>query len=124
MVVPISRRTVLSDAALGAAVLLSGCSQLMPSQSDTIDVSAPPGAIQGTLRFGALKYACMLGRTGIVANKREGDGGTPAGQFALREVRYRPDRIATPPVTRALPVVPSRETDGWCDDPGNVAYNK
>ena len=96
----------------------------MASRDDIIDVSAPAGAIQGTLRFGSLQYSCMLGRSGIVANKREGDGGTPAGEFPLREIRYRPDRIVAAPATRGLPVVASREIDGWCDAPNDPAYNR
>lgn len=65
----------------------------------------------------------MLGRSGIVAQKREGDGGTPAGNFSLREVRYRPDRLAAPS-TKGLPVHHTRETDGWCDAPKDPAYNR
>src|SRR5579864_1406647 len=106
---PISRRTVLVTICVGAPVLVTGCAGLMTTQDGIIDVSAPPGAIQGTLRFGSLQYACMLGRSGIVANKREGDGGTPAGEFPLREVRYRPDRIVAAPATRGRPVIASRE---------------
>jgi L,D-peptidoglycan transpeptidase YkuD (ErfK/YbiS/YcfS/YnhG family) len=119
----ISRRAVFRDTALGASVILGGCSYFMAStQTDTIDVSAPSGAIEGTLRFGSLEYACMVGRSGIVAPKHEGDGGTPAGLFPLREVRYRPDRLAAP-ATR-LPVRATRKSDGWCDDPNDPGYNR
>ena len=120
----ISRRTVLVATCVGAPVLVAGCARLMPTQGGIIDVSAPAGAIQGTLRFGSLRYSCMLGRSGIVANKREGDGGTPAGLFPLREVRYRPDRFAAAPATRGLSVLASRESDGWCDDPNDPSYNR
>ena len=121
----ISRRTMLSGVSLGAAIAFSGCEEFMTSpRNDTIDVSAPVGAIQGTLRFGSLQYSCMLGRSGIVANKREGDGGTPAGEFPLREVRYRPDRFAAPPVTHGLHITASRESDGWCDAPSDPSYNR
>lgn len=89
----------------------------------TIDVAAAPGAIEGRLRFGSLEYPCMLGRSGIVERKREGDGATPAGSFPLREVRYRPDRLDRP-ATSGLPVIATRENDGWCDDPSNAAYNR
>jgi L,D-peptidoglycan transpeptidase YkuD (ErfK/YbiS/YcfS/YnhG family) len=120
----ISRRTVLGATCVGAPVLVTGCAGLMAARGDIIDVSAPVGAVQGTLRFGSFEYPCMLGRSGIVANKREGDGGTPAGLFPLREVRYRADRLAAPPKTRGLPVISTRESDGWCDDPSDPAYNR
>jgi L,D-peptidoglycan transpeptidase YkuD (ErfK/YbiS/YcfS/YnhG family) len=94
----------------------------MTSADDTIDVSAPAGASEGTLRLGSLEYPCMLGRSGIVTIKHEADGATPAGLFPLREVRYRPDRLAAP-VTRLL-VRATRESDGWCDDPVDPAYNR
>jgi L,D-peptidoglycan transpeptidase YkuD (ErfK/YbiS/YcfS/YnhG family) len=69
---------------------------------------------------GALR--CAIGRTGIRTDKREGDGATPAGAFALRRVLWRADRL-TAPVT-ALPSAPIGPRDGWCDDPGHADYNR
>jgi L,D-peptidoglycan transpeptidase YkuD (ErfK/YbiS/YcfS/YnhG family) len=91
------------------------------TEADIIDVAAPMGVAGGTLRFGALQFPCMLGRAGIVAAKREGDGGTPAGTFPLRAVHYRPDRLA--PFVAGLPRIPITPSDSWCDDPGDAAYN-
>ncbi len=76
----------------------------------------------GMLRWGDVSYRCALGRGGLVADKREGDGATPMGRFALRRVMYRPDRM-TPPETR-LPLSALTPTDGWCDDPGDPEYNR
>ena len=56
----------------------------------------------GTLEWRGRRLRCALGRAGVTDVKREGDGATPAGCFALRRVYYRPDRGA-PPET-ALPV--------------------
>lgn len=67
-----------------------------------------------------LPYA--RGRGGFSSRKREGDGCTPCGGFRLREVWYRPDRIAMP--RTALPCRPIRRRDGWCDDPDHPAYNR
>lgn len=36
---------------------------------------------------------------------------------------YRPDRLASPPLT-ALPVRALTPADGWCDDPADPAYNR
>lgn len=76
----------------------------------------------GWLIAAAVRFPCALGRAGIVASKREGDGGTPAGWLPLREVLYRADRVL-PPATR-LPVSPIARDDGWCDDPAHVDYNR
>ena len=54
--------------------------------------------------------------------KREGDGATPVGAWPLREVFYRPDRVARP--RTRLPVTPLRRDDGWCDDPADRNYNR
>jgi L,D-peptidoglycan transpeptidase YkuD (ErfK/YbiS/YcfS/YnhG family) len=74
------------------------------------------------LSFGGHLVPCALGRNGITARKREGDGATPAGRLGLVLVYYRPDRIRRP-VTR-LPVQPIRPDDGWCDDPADRNYNR
>jgi L,D-peptidoglycan transpeptidase YkuD (ErfK/YbiS/YcfS/YnhG family) len=75
----------------------------------------------GTLRAGARRYRCALGRSGIRALKREGDGATPAGLFPIRRALYRPDRLARPETGLALDAV--TEHDGWCDDPADTNYN-
>jgi len=67
-------------------------------------------------------FACALGRSGITTDKSEGDGKTPAGLFALRQVLYRPDRL-NPPQTK-LPVASIKESDGWCNAPDDPNYNR
>jgi L,D-peptidoglycan transpeptidase YkuD (ErfK/YbiS/YcfS/YnhG family) len=81
-----------------------------------------PGAQTGTLSFGNLLLPCALGRSGRRAGKREGDGATPIGRFALREALYRADRLARP--RTALPLRPIGVLDGWCDDPMDRNYNR
>lgn len=78
----------------------------------------------GLLTFGGLRFRCALGKGGAKpeADKREGDGATPLGRYALRQVWYRPDRLA-PPQTR-LPLRALMPQDGWCDDPADPAYNR
>ncbi|MBM3571541.1 MAG: hypothetical protein FJX52_04135 [Alphaproteobacteria bacterium] len=65
---------------------------------------------------------CVLGRSGIRIDKREGDGATPGGIFGFRRVLYRADRLAKP--MTALPIAPIGRDDGWCDDPVDPFYNK
>jgi len=63
-----------------------------------------------------------LGRAGIKANKREGDGGTPKGTFHPLQLWWRADRHPRP--ATFLPVRPIRPEDGWCEDPQDRHYNK
>lgn len=78
--------------------------------------------IRGLLAFGDTALPCALGRAGIVAVKREGDGATPAGILPLRRVFYRPDRIYRPQTS--LTCHPLAQNLGWCDDPTSGAYNQ
>ena len=93
-----------------------------PRALSVIQVRAKRGAITGTLSFDGRRFRCMVGKSGIVHPKYEGDGGTPAGRYPLREVRYRPDRMSTPKT--GLSVFKATPSDGWCDDPEDPAYNR
>jgi len=79
-------------------------------------------ATAGILQIGWQSLACALGRGGIRARKREGDGGTPRGTWHLRSVLYRAD-VSGRPLT-ALPVRRLQRHDGWCDAPGDRNYNR
>jgi L,D-peptidoglycan transpeptidase YkuD (ErfK/YbiS/YcfS/YnhG family) len=74
------------------------------------------------VRFLNRLFACTVGRGGITANKREGDGATPVGTHRIVGMLYRPDRIAR----AALPdwAVPIRLRDLWSDDPNDSDYNQ
>ena len=63
-----------------------------------------------------------IGRGGIKANKREGDGATPAGRYRLVRLWWRPDRLRRP--RTLLPVQPISALDGWCEDPSDRRYNR
>lgn len=72
------------------------------------------------LRLGRVTWPCTLGRGGVVADKREGDGGTPVGVHRIVGLLYRPDRMARP-CDWAEPIRPG---DLWSDDPRDAAYNQ
>lgn len=76
----------------------------------------------GTALWNGRPLRCAIGRAGIRAAKREGDGATPAGSFAMRFLLYRSDRLPAPPTD--LPLRPIAPDDGWCDAPANSAYNR
>lgn len=58
----------------------------------------------------------------MAARKREGDGATPLGRYAVRQVLYRPDRRMRP--VTPLPVRAIGVDDGWSDDPKAPNYNR
>ena len=73
---------------------------------------------RGLIAFGRL-LPCAIGRGGVVADKREGDGGTPAGVHRIVGMWHRPDRVAAPaPWSQPIGL-----RDLWCDDPAHEAYN-
>ncbi len=74
---------------------------------------------------GPLAMVCRIGKDGStpMAHGREGDGKTPLGEYKLRFGLYRADRLPAPPPSR-LTFRPLRQDDGWCDAPGDAAYNR
>ncbi len=88
-----------------------------------IHIRARPAAqSRGLLRAGTLSVSVALGRAGIRANKREGDGATPRGKFHPVQLWWRADRLA-PPRT-FLPLRPIGRVDAWCEDPTDRRYNR
>jgi L,D-peptidoglycan transpeptidase YkuD (ErfK/YbiS/YcfS/YnhG family) len=77
---------------------------------------------RGWLIAGPLAIPVAVGRGGILANKREGDGGTPRGRFRLVRLWWRPDRGTRP--RTFLPVRPITRDDAWCEDPADRHYNR
>jgi L,D-peptidoglycan transpeptidase YkuD (ErfK/YbiS/YcfS/YnhG family) len=89
----------------------------------TIRVRTLPGRrSHGLLLAGGLAIPVVLGRAGIRANKREGDGATPAGRFRLVRLWWRPDR--TPRPRTPLPVRRIAPDLAWSEDPRDRRYNR
>jgi L,D-peptidoglycan transpeptidase YkuD (ErfK/YbiS/YcfS/YnhG family) len=63
-----------------------------------------------------------VGRAGVVATKKEGDGATPAGAFPLISAFFRADRIPRP--STRLPLRALAPNDAWVDDPFDCSYNQ
>ncbi len=78
----------------------------------------------GRFDLGGRWTNCALGKGGVkpAADKREGDGASPLGVWPIRRVYWRPDRGVAP--LTELPVMPMAQDDGWCDAPGDPAYNR
>jgi L,D-peptidoglycan transpeptidase YkuD (ErfK/YbiS/YcfS/YnhG family) len=89
-------------------------------QADSVD-SALGWATLETSR-GRRRWRCVVGAGGVREDKIEGDAATPAGEFPLRRLYFRNDRLILPTVR--LPARPIAEHDGWCDDPRSSSYNR
>ena len=82
----------------------------------------PGDRSRGMLIAGALAVPVVLGRTGIRADKREGDGATPRGRFRLVRLWWRADRAPRP--RTLLPVRRIERDLAWCEDAGSRRYNQ
>lgn len=77
-----------------------------------------------TIHFNGRDYPCRIGRGGYIPQKagREGDEKTPLGDYILRFGLYRADRLPTPKSDLTFQAI--QQSDGWCDDPKDPAYNR
>ncbi len=80
------------------------------------------GATAGILRFENLHFPVAIGKGGVRAMKREGDGASPRGFWPMVRIYYRPDRLRRP--RTPLPATPLRPGLGWCDAPLDRNYNR
>jgi L,D-peptidoglycan transpeptidase YkuD (ErfK/YbiS/YcfS/YnhG family) len=88
-----------------------------------VSVRRKPGdGTKGLLAAGGRVIPCALGRSGISAFKREGDGATPLAAMRLLGGYFRPD--ATMPRHSGLPLTAIGRRDGWCDAPRDANYNR
>lgn len=77
---------------------------------------------RGILQFRNLRFPVAIGKSGVRASKREGDGATPRGEWPAVRLYYRPGRLRRP--RTAMPVEPLRPDLGWCDQPFDRNYNR
>ena len=110
----VSRRALLSSSIALAATEKA----LAAVPSRFIDLSYWAGRLSWP--GGSAPAAC--GRGGVRADKREGDGASPAGAFALLDGFYRADRIAPPPTQLRMAAL--QPNDAWIDDPRDPRYNR
>ncbi|HEX2216693.1 MAG TPA: L,D-transpeptidase family protein [Xanthobacteraceae bacterium] len=77
---------------------------------------------RGWLTAAGHRLPVALGRGGIRADKREGDGATPRGVFRIRRLWWRADRGSRP--RTLVPLRRIKDTDAWCEDPADRRYNR
>ena len=87
-----------------------------------LTVRPRPGVpTQGLLNVGGIVFPCALGRGGISAAKREGDGATPLGPMRVLSGYIRGRRFDH---RSSLPLQPITPTLGWCEVPDDRNYNR
>jgi L,D-peptidoglycan transpeptidase YkuD (ErfK/YbiS/YcfS/YnhG family) len=85
-------------------------------------VSRPGQRSQGWLLAPPLTMPVALGRSGVRADKREGDGGTPRGCYHPVRLWWRADRLVLP--RTLLPARRIGPADAWCEDAADRRYNR
>ena len=73
------------------------------------------------LTYNKLKVKCAIGKKGIGYKRKEGDLITPIGQFKIKYVLYRKDKVN---ISTKLKKKVIKKNMGWCDDPKSNQYNK
>ena len=73
------------------------------------------------ITYNKLKVKCAIGKKGIGIKKKEGDLITPTGQFKIKYILYRKDRVR---ISTKLKIIIIKKNMGWCDDPRSNHYNK
>ena len=73
------------------------------------------------LTYNKFKVKCAIGKKGIGNKRKEGDLITPKGQFKIKYILYRKDRVK---ISTILNKKVLKKNMGWCDDPRSSHYNK
>ncbi|HEY5066095.1 MAG TPA: L,D-transpeptidase family protein [Xanthobacteraceae bacterium] len=84
--------------------------------------SRPGRRSRGWLFAGPFVMPVALGRAGIRADKREGDGSTPRGRFYPLRLWWRDDRWLRPSTRLAARRI--GPLDAWCEEPSDRRYNR
>tara|TARA_B100001248_G_C27376000_1_gene454316 strand:- start:685 stop:1185 length:501 start_codon:yes stop_codon:yes gene_type:complete len=74
------------------------------------------------LIFKNYKVKCALGKRGIGYKRKEGDLITPQGEYKIKYILYRKDRVKK--IKTKFKKVIIKKNMGWCDDTKSSKYNK
>ena len=110
---PIARRALL---ALPAVFSAAGLAKAATARYQDLEYR------DGRLLWPGGSARAAVGRAGVAAVKKEGDGATPAGIYPLVSGFYRADRMAPP--RSGLPMRALSPGDAWVDDPADPNYNR
>tara|TARA_B100001248_G_scaffold261983_1_gene255397 strand:- start:7716 stop:8216 length:501 start_codon:yes stop_codon:yes gene_type:complete len=74
------------------------------------------------LTYNKYKVKCAIGKRGIGRKRKEGDLITPIGQYKIKYILYRKDRIKK--LKSRIKKIIIKKDMGWCDDPNSKKYNR
>ena len=74
------------------------------------------------LTYNKYKVKCAIGKRGIGRKRKEGDLITPIGQYKIKYILYRKDRIKK--LKSRFKKITIKKGMGWCDDPSSKKYNR
>ncbi len=74
------------------------------------------------LTYNDYKVKCTIGKRGIKKKIKEGDLITPKGEYKIKFVLYRKDRLKK--LSTKLKKITIKKNMGWCDDPSSKKYNQ
>ena len=74
------------------------------------------------LIYDKYKVKCSVGKRGIGYKKKEGDLITPVGEYKIKFILYRKDRVKK--IQTKLRKIVIKKNMGWCNDSSSNKYNK
>ena len=74
------------------------------------------------LTYNKYKEKCAIGKRGISLKKKEGDQITPIGEYKIKYILFRKDRIKK--IQSKIRKIEIKKDMGWCDDSRSTQYNK
>ena len=74
------------------------------------------------LIYGNYKIRCAVGKRGVGKKKKEGDFITPLGNYRIKKVFFRKDRLKN--LKTKIQKFEINKNMGWCNDPLSSSYNK
>ena len=74
------------------------------------------------LTFNNYKAKCSIGKRGIGLKRKEGDLITPKGEYKIKHILYRKDRVKK--IQSKIKKTTIKKNMGWCNDSKSKNYNK
>ena len=74
------------------------------------------------LIYGNYKVKCAIGKRGISKKRKEGDLITPKGNYSIKKLFYRKDRVKSLKTKLKKNII--NKNYGWCDDSKSKKYNQ
>ena len=74
------------------------------------------------LNYNNYRVKCAIGKRGIGNKTKEGDLITPKGEYKIKLILYRKDRLKI--LSTKIKKINIKKNMGWCDAPSSKKYNQ